>query len=96
MTSPVTPRISEYAVLESIVLQLKEILARDSKRPQGYEHLSFAMAALIEEEIIPSLEDELNFDPTPQYLYDNTGGEPPMSANEVHEIARAHSLAMHS
>ena len=96
MTSPVTPRISEYAVLESIVLQLKEILARDSKRPQGYEHLSFAMAALIEEEIIPSLENELNFDPTPQYLYDNTGGEPPMSANEVHEIARAHSLAMHS
>lgn len=96
MTSPVTPRISEYAVLESIVLQLKEILARDSKRPQGYEHLSFAMAALIEEEIIPSLEDELNFDPTPQYLYDNTGGEPPMSANEMHEIARAHSLAMHS
>ena len=96
MTSPVTPRISEYAVLESIVLQLKEILARDSKRPQGYEHLSFAMAALIEEEIIPSLENELNFDPTPQYLYDNTGGEPPMSANEVHEIARAHSLALHS
>lgn len=96
MTSPVTPRISEYAVLESIVLQLKEILARDSKRPQSYEHLSFAMAALIEEEIIPSLENELNFDPTPQYLYDNTGGEPPMSANEVHEIARAHSLAMHS
>ena len=91
-----TKRINEYTALTNIVNDLKAIVARESKRPQGYEHLSFAMAALIEEEIIPSLEDELNFDPTPQYLYDNTGGEPPMSANEVHEIARAHSLAMHS
>jgi hypothetical protein len=96
MTSPITPRISEYAVLESIVLQLKEILARDSKRPQGYEHLSFAMTALIEEEIIPQLENELDYDPTPQYLYDNTGGEPPVTMAEMHASAWQQHQEMHS
>ena len=96
MTSPITPRISEYAVLESIVLQLKEILARDGKRPQGYEHLSFAMTALIEEEIIPQLENELDYDPTPQYLYDHSGGEPPVTMAEMHASAWQQHQEMHS
>ena len=33
-------------------------------------------------EIVDSLDEIIDYDPTPQYLYDDTGGEPPMSAEE--------------
>jgi len=33
-------------------------------------------------EIIDSFDEIINYDPTSQYLYDNTGGEPPISAKE--------------
>jgi hypothetical protein len=58
--------------------------------------LTLSFLALLEEEIIPQLENEIDYDPTPQYLYDNTGGEPPVTANEMYEIARAHSKLLHS
>ncbi len=32
--------------------------------------------------IIDSFDEIIYYDPTPQYLYDNTGGEPPISAKE--------------
>jgi hypothetical protein len=31
------------------------------------EHLTFSMQNLLKDEIIPMLEEELNYDPTPQY-----------------------------
>ena len=31
---------------------------------------------------LESIESIIEFDPTPQYLYDDTGGEPPVSAKE--------------
>ena len=91
-----TPHINEYTVLEGILKDLKAIVIRESKRPQGYEDLTPSMLALLEEEIIPQLENELDYDPTLQYLYDNTGGESPITANEMYEIARAHSKLLHS
>ena len=33
-------------------------------------------------EIIEALDEIIYYDPTPQYLYDDTGGEPPISAEE--------------
>ena len=33
-------------------------------------------------EIIDSFDEIINYDPTPQYLYDDTGGEPPVSEEE--------------
>ena len=91
-----TPHINEYTVLEGILKDLKAIVIRESKRPQGCEDLTPSMLALLEEEIIPQLENELDYDPTPQYLYDNTGGESPITANEMYEIAKAHSKLLHS
>ena len=83
-----TRRINEYTALTNIVDGLKAIVARESKRPQGCEDLTLSMLALLEEEIIPQLENEiekdLDYDPTPQYLYDNTGGEPPVTMAEMH------------
>jgi hypothetical protein len=93
----ITPRrINEYTALAGILKDLKAIAARESERPFEYADLTPSLLALLEEEIIPLLENELDGDPTPQYLYDNTGGEPPVTANEMYEIARAHSRLLHS
>ena len=91
-----THRTNEYTVLKRILKELNEVVARENKRPFEYADLTPSLLALLEEEIIPLLENELDGDPTPQYLYDNTGGEPPVTANEMYEIARAHSKLLHS
>jgi hypothetical protein len=90
------PRINEYTALVRILKDLKAIVARESKRPQGCEDLTFSMLALLEEEIIPQLENEIEHDPTPQYLYDNTGGEPPVTMAEMHASAWQQHQEMHS
>jgi hypothetical protein len=94
------PRINEYTALVRIVKDLKAIVARESKRPQGCEDLTLSMLALLEEEIIPQLENEiehdLDYDPTPQYLYCHTGGEPPVTMAEMHTCAWQQHQEMHS
>lgn len=94
------PRINEYTALAGIVKDLKAIVARESKRPQGCEDLTLSMIELLEEEIIPQLENEiehdLDYDPTPQFLYDNTGGEPPVTMAEMHASAWQQHQEMHS
>ena len=89
-------RINEYTALTGIVKELKAIVARESKRPQGCEDLTLSMLALLEEEIIPQLENELDYDPTPQYLYDHSGGEPPVTMAEMHASAWQQHQEMHS
>lgn len=95
-----TKRINEYTALASILKDLKAIVARESKRPQGCEDLTPSMLALLEEEIIPQLENEiehdLNYDPTPQHLWDATGGEPPVTMVEMHACAWQQHQEMHS
>ena len=91
-----TRRINEYTALASILKDLKAIVARESKRPQGCEDLTLSMLALLEEEIIPQLENELDYDPTPQYLYDHSGGEPPVTMAEMHACAWQQHQEMHS
>lgn len=76
---------NEYTKLEIVLRQLKDVIQRESKRHEMDAHLTPSMLALLEDEIIPMLENELDYDPTPQYLYDNTGGEPAVSAKERHQ-----------
>ena len=45
------------------------------------------MLDLLESEVIPQLENELEYDPTPQYLWDDSGGEPPVTLDEMHTEA---------
>ena len=66
---------------------LKGVIAREDKRHMMDEHLTASMRNLLESEIIPQLENELDFDPTPQYLWDDTGGEPPVTISEMHTDA---------
>ena len=91
-TYPVYP-MNEEQNLERIIKELKEILSRESKRYEMDEHLSPSMRALLEEEIIPALENELNYEPTDEEL--GYGSEPPLTMNEMHSAAWKEHQAMH-
>ena len=75
---------NENTIIESTLQQLKAVIEREDKRHMMDEHLTASMRDLLESEIIPQLENELDFDPTPQYLWDDTGGEPPVTLDEMH------------
>jgi hypothetical protein len=77
--------MSELQKLERIIQELNEILTRDSKRHEMDEHLTPTLRSLIEEEIIPALENELNWEPSDADL--GYGSEPPMTADEMHTAA---------
>ena len=79
--------ISESKHVEMIVKDLKAIIEREDKRHMMDQHLTTSMRMLLEDEIIPQLENELDFDPTPEYLWDETGGEPPVTLDEMHTDA---------
>ena len=70
--------VNEYTYVGKIVKDLKAVIERENKRHQMDEHLTHSMRSLLEDEIIPQLENELDFDPTPQHLWDDFGGEPPL------------------
>ena len=78
---------SESKKIERALDILKGVIAREDKRHMMDEHLTTSMRDLLESEIIPQLENELDFDPTPQYLWDDTGGEPPVTLDEMHTDA---------
>jgi len=94
-TYPEFPK-NEHQNVSRIINELKEVIAREGKRPQSYEHLDAGLRDLIEHEIIPALEDYIDYDPTPQYLYDNTGGESVVSSNESHAQAWTKHQQLHS
>ena len=81
--------INEFKTIELIVKDLKAIIEREDKRHQMDEHLTHSMRSLLEDEIIPQLENELemDYDPSPYYLWDNSGGEPPITLDEMHTDA---------
>ena len=81
--------INENTHVKQIVKDLKAIIEREDKRHQMDEHLTHSMRSLLEDEIIPQLENELemDYDPSPYYLWDNSGGEPPVTLDEMHTAA---------
>ena len=60
----------ELAKLERILKELQSVIEREKKRHMMDEHLTHSMRDLLEYEIIPMLEAEVNYDPTPQTSYD--------------------------
>ena len=60
----------ESVKLERILKELQSIIEREGNRHMMDEHLTHSMRDLLEDEIIPMLEAELNYDPTPQTAYD--------------------------
>ena len=82
-------RESESKKIERALDILKGVIAREDKRHMMDEELSHSMRSLLEDEIIPLLENELelDYDPSPYYLWDNSGGEPPVTLDEMHTAA---------
>jgi len=78
---------SESKKIQRALDILKGVIAREEKRHMMDQELSHSMRDLLESEIIPQLENELDFDPTPEYLWDDTGGEPPVTLDEMHTDA---------
>ena len=78
---------SESKKIQRALDILKGVIAREEKRHMMDEHLTASMRDLLESEIIPQLENELDFNPTPQYLWDDTDGEPPVTLDEMHTDA---------
>ena len=70
--------VNELKQIELILKDLKAVVERESKRHLMDEHLTHSMRSLLEDLIIPNLENELDFDPTPQHLWDDFSGEPPL------------------
>jgi len=79
--------VNELKQVKLILNNLKAVIERENKRHMMDEHLTHSMRSLLEDEIIPQLENELDFDPTPQHLWDNSGGEPPVTLDEMHTSA---------
>tara|TARA_B100000683_G_C12478442_1_gene550467 strand:+ start:311 stop:607 length:297 start_codon:yes stop_codon:yes gene_type:complete len=75
---------------------LKGVIAREDRLHMMDQHLTTSMRMLLEDEIIPQLENELDFDPTPEHLWDNSGGEPPVTLDEMHTAAYNQRREMHS
>lgn len=49
---------------------LKGVIEREHRRHIMDAHLTHGMMDLLESEVIPQLENELHFDPTPQTAYE--------------------------
>ena len=79
--------VNELTQIKLILKDLKAVIDRESKRHMMDEHLTSSMRSLLEDLIIPNLENELDVDPTPQHLWDNSGGEPPVTLDEMHTAA---------
>ena len=77
----------ETKKIERALEILKGVIAREDRLHMMDQHLTTSMRMLLEDEIIPQLENELDFDPTPQYLWDDSGGEPPVTLDEMHTAA---------
>ena len=60
----------EQTKLERILKELQSVIEREKKRHMMDEHLTHSMRDLLEYEIIPLLEAEVNYDPTPTTAYD--------------------------
>ena len=83
--------MNEYTHLNRILSELKEITQRESKRHEMDQHLTPSMLSLLEDEIIPLLDNELDVD-----YSDDEINEPPLTMAEMHANAWKEHQAMHS
>jgi len=78
--------------------RLHVVVTRDGTRPMQDAHIPMDLFAVIEDELLPILDrciECIEYDPTPEYLWDTSGGESPVSQSETHEAARAQHVEMH-
>jgi hypothetical protein len=88
------PNLNEYHKLTDILEELEAISQRESKRHEMDQHLTPSMLSLLDDEIIPMLQNELEWEPTDEDL--GYGSEPPLSSKEMLEEAWRQHQKLHS
>mgnify|MGYP000173603583 CR=1 FL=1 len=91
----VSNTVYAYSEVERAYKILKELAERENKLHMMDMTLNQTDVNTLEE-VISMIEDIVNYDPTPYYLYDNSGGEAPMTANERLSAAWKEHLQLHS
>jgi len=87
-----------HSLIYHMEKRVKQLLLEDTRRHQ-MDSEPGEVIETIEDELLPSIEKLMeiwDYDPTPQYLYDNTGGEPPMTADEFYSAAWKQHQELHS
>ena len=92
-SSKLTSKLNEYHKLADVLEELKAISQRESKRHEMDQHLTPSMLAMVDDEIIPMLENEMDYEPSDEDL--GYGGEPPMTADEMHTAAWRQHQELH-
>lgn len=92
--------MNDFANVSALVAdfqrRLEVIVKRDGSRHMMDAHIPLDVMDVIENELQPVLEDLINkieWEPSDEDL---VPGEPPMTQSEIHEIARAMHIKMHS
>jgi len=85
--------LNEYHKLAGVLEELKAISQRESKRHEMDQHLTPSMLAMVDDEIIPMLENEMDYDPSDEDL--GYGGEAPMTTDEMHTVAWRQHQELH-
>lgn len=88
------PNLNEYYKLTDILEELQAMSQRESKRHEMDQHLTSSMLSLLDNEIIPMLHYELEWEPTDEDL--GYGSEPPLSSKEMLEEAWRQHQKLHS
>ena len=83
---------NEYAILRRILTDLRSVVQREDKRHMMDCHLNPSTYDLLAYELLPALEQELDWEPSDADLT----GEPPLSSAEIHHQAWTNHVALHS
>jgi hypothetical protein len=62
--------------------ELRNLLAEDERRWEPDQEFTGGLNSVISE-FLYEVQEHNDYDPTPQFLYDNDGGEPPVTADEM-------------
>jgi hypothetical protein len=86
--------MNEYYQVQRALEILMQVVDRESKRHEMNQHLTHSMLSMLEDEIIPMLSNEMEYDGGPSD--DEICGEPPMTADEMHTAAWRQHQELHS
>lgn len=74
-------KISRMAKLEMLCIALEQLINEDGAFWPPHQQLVEIKDSAYE--FLGAADNFFGHDPTPQFLYDNTGGEPPVSSQEL-------------
>lgn len=87
--------LANITKLDLICNALRDLLQEDQKRWEPDQDFLGGPDTVIEE-FLAGMEEYWGQDPTPNFLYDNSGGEPPITADEMWQTDFRKKQELHS